>query len=87
VVPQRQRRRDRRRDVVGHEGVEGHGDHARHLPPSRPVQRVRGIRGGEREVDDAVDIASVLMRRAVFWDLVSKGKTAKGATPRMCPYR
>ena len=67
LVPQRQGGSDGRRDVVRHEGVERHGDHAGHLPPPRPVQRVRGVRRGERELDDAVDIATVLMRHAVFW--------------------
>ena len=67
LVPQRQRRSNGCRDVVRHESVERHGDHAGHLPPPRPVQRVRGVRGGERELDDAVHISAVLVRHAVFW--------------------
>jgi len=61
VVPQRQGRGDGRRDVVGDEGVPGHGGHAGRLPPQRPCQRVRRVVRRGREVDNAVNIIAVVV--------------------------
>jgi len=66
MVPSRQHGRDACRDVVGGEGVERDGDDAGHFPPQRPCQGIGRVGGGDRELDDAVDVAAVLVGDSVL---------------------
>lgn len=65
MVPQRQRRRDGRRDVVAHEGIPRYGDHARRLAPGWPVQRVGWVRGRCGDLDDLLDKVAVVIAVAI----------------------